>query len=106
MLKYVMNACTHVPPVHPGDILRDEVLPALGISADEAARRLQISQTELNCILVCVQPISIEMAVKIGTLSGEGPYFWLRLQRDYDRWHEEKADERTASEDVPVACEC
>lgn len=73
-----------MPPVHPGSILKEEVLPALNLSVSEAARRLGISRQNLHRILAGSQPITVEMALRIGKLCGNGPELWLRMQQAHD----------------------
>lgn len=72
------------PPIHPGEILREDVLPALGLSVSEAARRIGVSRQQLHRILACTHPITVEMALRIGRLVGNGPDLWLRMQQNHD----------------------
>ena len=76
-------------PVHPGEILREDVIKSLGLSVSEAARRLGVSRQQLHRILACTHPISTEMALRIGKFAGNGPGLWLRMQQAYDLWHAE-----------------
>lgn len=71
-------------PVHPGEILREDVLPALGKPKTEIARLLGISRQSLYDILNEKQPVTAQMALRIGKLCGNGPELWLRLQHVYD----------------------
>jgi addiction module HigA family antidote len=77
-------------PTHPGDILREDVLPDLKLSVSEAARRLGVSRQQLHRILACTHPITVEMALRIGKLAGNGPGMWLRMQQNHDLWHAEQ----------------
>lgn len=74
-------------PVHPGEILREDVLPGLGVSVAEAARLLRVSRQTLHRLLAGTIGVSPEMAVRLGKFCGNGPGLWLRLQADYDLWH-------------------
>lgn len=69
---------------HPGEMLREDVLPALGKSKAEIARLLGISRQTLYDILYEKQPVSPAMALRIGKLLGNGPELWINLQRAYD----------------------
>lgn len=71
-------------PVHPGEILREDVLPALGKSKTEIARLLGISRQTLHDILAERQPVTARMALRIGKLCGNGPDIWYNLQNRYD----------------------
>ena len=72
------------PSVHPGEILREDVLPALGLSVSETAKRIGVSRQQLHRILACTHPVTVEMALRIGKLVGNGPGLWLRLQQNHD----------------------
>lgn len=78
------------PPTHPGEIIREDVLPSLGLSVSEAARRLGVSRTQLQSVLACTHPVTTEMALRIGKFAGNGPGLWLRMQQNYDLWHVEQ----------------
>lgn len=77
-------------PAHPGAILREDVLPALGLTGSEAARQLRVSRQMLHSILCERSPISPEMAVRLGRFCGNGSVLWLRMQTDHDLWHAER----------------
>jgi antitoxin HigA-1 len=70
--------------IHPGEMLREDVLPALGRSKTEIARLLGISRQTLYDILNEKQPITAQMALRIGKLCGNGGDIWIRLQTRYD----------------------
>ena len=78
------------PLIHPGEILREDVFPALGLSVSEASRRLGVSRQQLHRILACTHPITVEMALRIGRLVGNGPGLWLRMQQNHDLWRTEQ----------------
>ena len=71
-------------PIHPGEILREDVLPALGRPKTEIARLLGISRQTLYDILNEKQPVTAAMALRIGKLCGNGPGIWLNMQKRYD----------------------
>ncbi|MGL5839918.1 MAG: HigA family addiction module antitoxin [Sphingorhabdus sp.] len=73
-----------IRPIHPGEILREDVLPALGRPKTEIARLLGISRQTLYDILNEKQPVTAQMALRIGKMCGNGPNIWLNLQRTYD----------------------
>src|SRR5947209_5127605 len=77
-------------PSHPGELLREVILPAIGKPKSEIARLLGISRQALYDILNEKAPISAEMAVKVGKLCGNGPNLWINLQRTYDLWHAQR----------------
>jgi addiction module HigA family antidote len=79
------------PPTHPGAILREDVLPAVGESVTAAAGKLGVTRQHLHRILAEQAPVSPQMAVRLGKFCGNGPDLWLGLQQAYDLWHAERA---------------
>ena len=79
-------------PIHPGEILRDDVLPALGLSVLDAAAKLGVTRQTVHRIIARdnPRPVTPEMAVRLGKLVGNGPRLWLNLQGAYDLWHAER----------------
>lgn len=71
-------------PTHPGEVLREDVLPSLGIPKTEVARRLGISRAMLYAILEERAPISPAMALRLAKLLGTTAESWLNMQRDHD----------------------
>lgn len=71
-------------PMHPGELLREEILPALNRSKTEVARLLGISRQTLYDILDEKQPVTPGMALRLGKLCCNGPDLWLNLQNRYD----------------------
>ena len=73
-----------LPPMHPGELLREDVLPAIGKPKSEIARLLGISRRTLYDILAERTPVTPAMALRLGKLCGNGPELWLNLQRTHD----------------------
>ena len=80
-----------IEPAHPGELLRDVVIPGTGRSKTEIARLLKVSRQTLYDILGARQPVTPQIAVRLGKLFGDGPGVWLRMQNEYDIWHAERA---------------
>jgi antitoxin HigA-1 len=74
-------------PAHPGELLREEVIPANKRPKVEIARMLGISRQHLHDVLAERKPVSAEMAVRLAKLFGNAPLFWIRMQGAYDAWH-------------------
>ena len=89
MGEYFVKRPLKRAPVHPGEILREDVLEKLGLSVSEVARRLGVSRQQLHRILACTHPITTEMALRMGKFAGNGPGLWLRMQQAYDLWYAE-----------------
>jgi antitoxin HigA-1 len=77
-------------PMHPGALLRDQILPALGVSKTKLAENLKISRQTLHDILSEKAPVTAQMAVRLGKLCGNGPTIWVNLQAQWDIAQAEK----------------
>ena len=77
-------------PPHPGLTLRDDVLPALGLTVTHAAQQLDVSRVTLSRLLNGRAAISPEMALRIeawlGVKRGGEARLWLAEQSAYDVW--------------------
>lgn len=77
-------------PTHPGLIIRDDVLPELKLSVNEAAEQLGVSYVTLSHVINGRSAITAEMALRVGKWVGNGPEIWLRMQVQYDLWHAQR----------------
>jgi addiction module HigA family antidote len=81
-------------PPHPGLTLRDDVLPALGLTVTEAAEQLGVSRVTLSRMLNGRAAVSAEMALRIekwlGVERGGRAEVWLHMQQAYDLWQVKK----------------
>ena len=77
-------------PTHPGAILREDVLPALGLSKVEFAEKIMLSRQQLYNILNEKQPVTAATAIKLSRLIGGDAERWLRMQMAYDLWQAER----------------
>jgi antitoxin HigA-1 len=75
------------PPSHPGAVLREIVLEGDRPTKSEFAAALGISRQMLHGILTEKHPVTVEMAVKLGHVLGNGPDIWIRMQQAHDLWH-------------------
>ena len=74
-------------PTHPGAILREDVLPSLpGMSVSAFASNLGVSRQTLHSVLAERSGVSAEMALRLGTLLGNGAQLWLDMQTKFDLW--------------------
>lgn len=71
-------------PVHPGEILREDVLAPLGLSVTEAASRLRMSRVALSRVLNCHAAISPDLAVRLERAGVSTARAWLALQAQFD----------------------
>ena len=94
-----MERKSGLPPVHPGEILKEDVLPSAGVSVTSAAKALGVSRQMLHGILSQRKPLSAVMCLKLSRLLGSSPEMWMRLQAAYDlkvAEQDEKVMERVA----------
>jgi addiction module HigA family antidote len=73
-----------LPPVHPGEVLREDILPEVGLSVSAAAKALGVSRQMLHDILAERRPLSAVMCLKVSRLFGSSPEMWMRLQATHD----------------------
>lgn len=73
-------------PTHPGEMLREDVLPALKMTQAELARRLGVSRLSVSELLHEKRALSPDMAIRIATLTNTTPESWLRMQQALDLW--------------------
>ena len=79
----------HNPP-HPGETLKEDVLPALGLTVTQAAEQLGVARVTLSRMINGRAAISADMAIRLAQWLGGSAEVWLRLQLQYDLWHAEK----------------
>jgi antitoxin HigA-1 len=77
-------------PTHPGAVLREDILPAMGLSITELARRLHMSRQSLHRILSEEQPVTAATALKLARLMDTSAELWLNMQRDRDLWEQRR----------------
>ena len=77
-------------PVHPGELLREDVVPALQMSVSELARSLGVTDSQLRAVLAEKKPVTAELAVRLAAAFKPSAEFWLRLQASYDLWHAQR----------------
>ncbi len=77
-------------PIHPGEVLREDVIAPLGLTVTEAARCLGVTRKTLSMLLNCKASLSPEMAVRIGKATKTSPESWLYMQAKLDLWTAEK----------------
>lgn len=89
----------HVTPVHPGEVLQDE-LEEIGLTQTALAKHISVLPKTVNEICRGKRGISAEMAMRLSKALGASPQFWLNLQNN---WELSRLDERAFSGIQPVA---
>ena len=73
-----------MPPVHPGETLREDFLKPLGLTANRLAIDLQVPVTRVNDIVRGKRAITADTALRLARYFGTTPQFWMNLQANYD----------------------
>jgi addiction module HigA family antidote len=73
----------NLPPIHPGELLRDE-MNIFGINAKQLAAHIRVAPGAVAAILDGKRSISAQMAIRLGLAFGKTPQFWINLQAMYD----------------------
>lgn len=94
-----------LPPVHPGEILRDEFLQPLGITAGGLAKNLNVPRTRIERLVNEQSALTPDTALRLARFFDMSPQFWMNLQTSYDLKVEAaaKADELAAIPVLPAA---
>jgi addiction module HigA family antidote len=72
-----------MPPVHPGEILKEELIE-LGLSANAFAKALGVPTNRITMILKGQRGISADTALRLSRYFGMSPQFWMNLQQSYE----------------------
>ena len=75
---------SRLPPVHPGDILREEFLEPMGLSVYELANALRVPRSRANDIVRGRRAITTDTALRLARYFGTTPQFWINLQARHD----------------------
>jgi antitoxin HigA-1 len=73
-----------LPPVHPGEILREDLMKPLGLSINRLARDLRVPVTRMSEIVHCRRSITADTALRLARYFNSTAEFWLNLQAGYE----------------------
>ena len=90
-------------PTHPGELLREEILPSVEISQQRLAELLDLSRQTINKIVTEKRSISIDMAYRLGRLFEMDPVTWIRMQEAVDVWETLQANADEYKKIKPLA---
>ena len=91
------KSVTIIEPIHPGEILKEEFLDELGISASLLARRLGVPPNRVTRIVAGQSAVTAETAMLLSRALGTTPEFWVNLQAQYDL-ESAKSDQAVANQ--------
>ena len=81
-------------PTHPGELLREETLPAAGLTQSELADRLGVSRRTISELIHERRAVTTDLAHRLSRVFNTTPEFWLRLQQAVDIWDALQANRR------------
>jgi antitoxin HigA-1 len=87
-------------PVHPGEILREDFLAEMGMSANALAKALHVPAPRVNDIVRERRGVTADTALRLARYFGSTPQFWLNLQSAYDLRRAEIAAGRRIAREV------
>lgn len=73
-----------LPPIHPGEVLKEEFMEPLGLSANALARVLRVPANRISAIVGGARSVTADTALRLARALGTTPDFWLNLQKQYD----------------------
>lgn len=73
-----------LPPVHPGEILRDEFLQPMDLSAGALAKQLNVPRTRIERLVAEQSAVTPDTALRLARFFDMSPQFWMNLQTSYD----------------------
>ncbi|HMN85392.1 MAG TPA: HigA family addiction module antitoxin [Bauldia sp.] len=73
-----------LPPIHPGEILREEYLAPLGLKPYSLAKMLRVPRTRIERLVAEKTPVTPDTALRLGKAFGTTPQFWMNMQASYD----------------------
>ena len=79
-----MASKDRLPPIHPGEILREEFLIPLGMSSHELALALRVPATRMNDIVKEKRGITADTALRLGRYFGTTSRFWMNMQASWE----------------------
>jgi len=77
-------------PAHPGELIKNDCLDALGLSVTEGAKALGVTRQTLSNLVNKHAAISPEMAIRLEKAFGGSARAWLKMQMNYDLWEAQK----------------
>lgn len=95
--RNILKGCKNMhilPNIHPGEVLDEEFLKPMNISAYRLAKETKIPQTRVSQLIKGKRRLSANTALRFSKFFGNSPQFWLGLQNDYDLEEEKKTIEQ------------
>jgi antitoxin HigA-1 len=92
-----------IPPTHPGEMLREDLMPDYGLSASALASALGVSRQTVHALLREERAVTPLMALRLSRLFGNSAAFWLKAQQARDLWESERGYQDELARIQPLA---
>ncbi len=79
-----------IPNIHPGEILKEDFLDPMGITAYKLSKDIKIDQTRISEIINGKRSVSVDTALRLGKFFGNSAEFWMNLQNHYDLYEKKE----------------
>jgi addiction module HigA family antidote len=89
-------------PTHPGELLREDVMPAAGLTQVSLAKALGVSRKTISEVVLEQRPVTVDIAIRLGRFFGNGPALWLNMQQAVDLWDAINANRETYQSIKPL----
>ena len=90
-------------PTHPGELLREEILPHLNMTQGHLANLIGVSRQTINEIVTEKRSVTIDMAYRLGRLLNMDPSTWIRMQEAVNSWETFQAHRKDYEKIRPIA---
>jgi addiction module HigA family antidote len=90
-------------PTHPGELMREILDDHIRLSVVEAARRMKILPPSLDAVLKGAQPVTADIALRFGRLTGGPPELYVQMQAQFDLWTARRQLKDTLAQIEPAA---
>jgi addiction module HigA family antidote len=89
-----------LPPIHPGEIIKEEILEPLNLSVRQLSAALSVTPARLNDIVLGRRGITADTALRLAQFIGNSAEFWLNLQSSYELRVARNASEKQIAREV------
>ncbi|MGQ0457319.1 MAG: HigA family addiction module antitoxin [Hyphomicrobium sp.] len=86
LFKSLIDDPSTPAPLHPGEVLREDLMPHFGLSAADLARMLDASMAVVQGLLDERTRVTPDLAIRLGAAFAQSPGYWRALQLQYDIW--------------------
>ena len=92
-----------LPPIHPGEILKEDLMAPLGLSINRLARELRVPVTRISDIVNRRRNLTADTSLRLARYFGTTPEFWMNLQSTYELRVASRKSARQIARDVHPA---